>query len=84
MLLQHHVEDLVASRIPEGWEEEMQREVEQPKRETGQIRRVKSNDSEDFAAGCLFKSVEEPPDDFLVDGVLPLHDDSEDEDYISQ
>ncbi|GJE87497.1 hypothetical protein PsYK624_035800 [Phanerochaete sordida] len=83
MLLQHHVEGLVAPRIPEGWEEEMECSTEQPLTKTTQLKRVKSHESSDFAADTLLRYSEEPLD-IPADGGLHVYDDSEDEDYVPE
>ena len=83
MLLQHHVEGLVAPRIPEDWEEEVQHEAERPRREPRQTRQLKSREVEDLTEATIPK-LSEQPDDFLVNGVLPVYDDSEDEDYVPE
>jgi hypothetical protein len=79
MLLQHHIEDLVTPRIPEGWEEAMLAEADESSR------RAKDRATEDIPV----ISFEEPEvmkaSDMSSDRgseVWPVIDDSEDEDYV--
>ena len=78
--MQHHVESLVAPRVPQTWDEEMRLSVERS-REVRQIKRVKSHESEDLSSRLLQKS-NETLDDSPADFAPPVYDDSEDEDYI--
>ena len=92
MLLQHHVEGLVKLRIPEGWTEAMLEEEvkERSRRDTGSHRaRMKGSTTEYIpdlslkapqAGGVKTCGVEM----VFADGVIPVIDDSEDEDYVPE
>ena len=66
-------------RVPEGWEEEMQRDTQRRKRDSCHVRAVptKTRETEELLEEAQLKlSSEGLPDDFLTNGMLPVQDDS--------
>lgn len=74
----------MAPQIPKSWEEGMQGEAERLIGETMQTTQVKNRETEDIVEVYRPKLSQEASAELLVDGVLPVHDDTDDEDYVPE
>ena len=84
MLLQHHVHDLLAPYVPDGWEEAMESESTRPKRLNRKDRMVKMRDMQYTVKEQFFDGSQEAdaePENALLEEV---GDGDEDGDYIPE